>query len=107
MAHSGPFRCQCGQIHADIFDGPSNDLLPFIDLAGVSAMNATEAAAARRIFKPHDQRLDRSTYVESEEDDPQLLIHIPFICPVKIRAFTVIGGGDGLAPRELRAYINK
>lgn len=36
MAHSGPFRCMCGQIHADQFDGPSNDLLPYIDFDGVS-----------------------------------------------------------------------
>ena len=32
MSHSGPFRCQCGQIHADTYDGPSNDLLPYIEL---------------------------------------------------------------------------
>ena len=34
MSHSGPFRCQCGQIHGNIFDGVTNDLLPFIDTAG-------------------------------------------------------------------------
>ena len=107
MAHSGPFRCTCGQIHADIFDGPSNDLLPFIELAGVTALNATETDAARRIFKPHDQRLDRTACLESEEDDPQLIIHVPFTSPVKLRAITVIGGGGGLAPLTLRAYVNR
>ena len=44
--------------------------------------------------------------VESEEDDPQLLLSIPFTCPVKIRSLTVIGGGDGMAPRTLKAYVN-
>ena len=106
MAHSGPFRCQCGQIHFDTFDGPSNDLLPYIDLDGVAALNATERGAARTIFKPYDQRLDRESCLESEEDDPQLLIHIPFTCPVKIKSLTCIGGSDGLAPSVLRAYIN-
>lgn len=71
MAHSGPFRCQCGRVHADQFDGPSNDLLPFIDLEGVTALNEAENGACRRIFKPWDQRLDRERYLESEDDDPQ------------------------------------
>ena len=106
MAHSGPFRCMCGQIHADQFDGPSNDLLPYIDLDGVAALNATDAASARGIFKPFDQRLTRDPFLESEEDDPQLIIRIPFTCPVKIRSFTLVGGCDGMAPRTAKFFIN-
>lgn len=107
MAHSGPFRCMCGQIHADQFDGPSNDLLPYIDLEGVCALNESERGACKRVFKTHDQRLDRTRFVESEEDDPQIIIHIPFISPVKIKSVSLIGGGDGTAPRVLRAFINR
>jgi hypothetical protein len=107
MAHSGPFRCQCGQIHADQFDGPSNDLLPYIDLDGVAALNASEQGAGRRVFKPYDQRLEHGPCLESEEDDPQLIIRVPFTCPVKIRAFTIIGGGDGQAPSSVRAFVNR
>ena len=59
MAHSGPFRCQCGQIHDDMFDGISNDLLPYIDIEGVTALNASERGAASRIFRPWDRRLER------------------------------------------------
>ena len=108
MAHSGPFRCQCGQVHADQFDGPSNDLLPYIDLDGVTALNsASEGHLARRIFKPYDQRLERNANLESEEDDPQLIIRVPFTCPVKIRAFTLIGGPDGMAPRTVKFFVNR
>jgi hypothetical protein len=107
MSHSGPFRCQCGQIHADQYDGPSNDLLPYIDIDGVHALNESETGACRRVFKPYDQRLDQTAVVESEEDDPQIIIHIPFVSPVKIRALKLIGGGNGTAPRILRAYINR
>ena len=107
MAHSGPFRCQCGQIHGDIYDGPSNDLLPYIDLDGVAALNAAEAGTARRIFKGYDERLDEDAVaLESEDFDPQLIISIPFTCPVKIRALIVMGGADGAAPRTLRAFVN-
>ena len=107
MAHSGPFRCQCGQIHADQFDGPSNDLLPYIDIAGVCALNESERGACRNVFKTHERHLDRMPCLESEEDDPQLIIHIPFTCPVKIRSITVIGGADGMAPSTMRASINR
>ena len=106
MSHSGPFRCQCGQLHGDIFDGPSNDLLPYIDTDGVTALNESVNNACRGIFKAFDQRLERTRFVESDDDDPQMIIHIPFVSPVKIRAFSLIGGDDGQAPAHLRAYIN-
>lgn len=107
--HSGPFRCQCGQIHADKFEGPSNDLLPYIDLNGVTALNAVGDGkqAARRVFKAYDERLSRDQFLESEEDDPSLIIRVPFTCPVKIRSFTIIGGGEGLAPRSAKFFINR
>ena len=103
MTHSGPFRCMCGRIHAD-FDGPSNDLLPYIDLDGVAALNT--ASSAKGIFKPHDERLERDVFVKSEVDDPQLIIRVLFTCPVSIRAFTVIGGDHGTAPRSSKLFIN-
>lgn len=106
MAHSGPFRCQCGQIHADQYDGPSNDLLPYIDLDGVMALNAAEADSGRRVFKAYDRRHEEGPYLASEEDDPQLILSIPFTCPVKIRSLIVMGGADGTSPGNLKAFIN-
>ena len=107
MAHSGPFRCQCGRIHADQFDGPTNDLRGQIDMEGVCALNEAERGMCRRVFKSYEERLKRDAYVDSEEDDPQLIIHVPFISPVKIRSITLLGGPDGTAPRTLRAFVNK
>ena len=137
MAHSGPFTCQCGRIHFDQYDGPSNDLLPYIDTEGVAALNESERGAVsgayprflpksrpasflrapltssnvrpqcRRVFKPYEERQDRTKFMDSEEDDPQVIIHIPFTCPVKIRAIVVMGGPEGAAPLRLRAFINR
>lgn len=53
---------------------------------GVCALNESHAGACKHVFKPYAERLDRERYVESEDDDPQLLIHIPFTSPVKIKA---------------------
>ena len=49
--HSGPFRCECGQIHGAEFQGPSNDLLPYIDTAGVTALNESVRGACQRVFR--------------------------------------------------------
>uniref|UniRef100_A0A7S0L3Y3 PITH domain-containing protein n=1 Tax=Coccolithus braarudii TaxID=221442 RepID=A0A7S0L3Y3_9EUKA len=106
MAHSGPFRCECGQLHGLEFQGPSNDLLPYIDTPGVSALNESVGGACRRVFKPYDQRLEHEGFVDSEDDDPQLLLHIPFTCPVNIRSLHLVGGEEGATPRELRAFVN-
>ena len=106
MAHSGPFRCQCGQIHNDTFDGPSNDLLPFIDTTAVAALNAANPAAATSLCRPFTTRLHRDVALDSDED-AQLLVHVPFIAPVKIRAITIIGGDGGSAPRTLHAHVNR
>lgn len=106
MSHSGPFRCQCGQIHFDQYDGPSNDLLPYIDTDAVSALNESERGACKRVFKPFDQRLQGGC-VESEEDDPQLIIRVPFVCPVKLRSLVVSGqGAEGTAPSRVKAFLN-
>lgn len=105
MAHSGPFRCMCGKLHSDQFDGPSNDLLPYIDRGGISALNAA-SDTAKDIFKAYHRRLECDHRLESEDGDPQLIIRVPFICPVKLRTFTLIGGGDGMAPRSAKFFIN-
>ena len=76
---------------------------------GVSALNEAERDSCRRVFEPYSERLNYNEdgpALDSEEDDPQLIIHINFTAPVKIRALTIIGGGDGAAPRSLRAFIN-
>ena len=86
-------------------DGPCNDLFPFIDRDGITALNAA-GDTAKGIFKPYDQRLERDQCLASEDGDPQLIIRVPFVCPVKVRAFTVIGGRDGTAPRSSKFFIN-
>jgi len=40
---------------------------------------------------------------DSEEDDPELLLHIPFNGSVKLTGITVVGGPDGASPAKLKA----
>jgi hypothetical protein len=50
-------------------------------------LNEAEAGSARRVFRPWAERLDESVPpLESNDDDPELLIHVPFDGTVKIKA---------------------
>lgn len=76
-------------------------------MQGVCALNESEQGACRRVFKPYSERHNHDTFLDSEEDDPQLIIHIPFISPVKVRAITVLGGPAGSSPSRMLAFLNK
>lgn len=45
--------------------------------------------------------------LDSNEDDAELLITIPFNGAVKIKAISIIGGADGTSPSRLKAYTNR
>jgi hypothetical protein len=44
---------------------------------------------------------------DSEEDDPELLLHVPFGGAVKLTGITVVGGPEGTSPAKLRVFINR
>jgi len=45
--------------------------------------------------------------LESDEDDPQLLLHVEFTGSVRLKALTVIGGDGGRSPSELKVFVNR
>lgn len=58
--------------------GVTYSLYKHIDLTHVRVLNAEDAAAARNVFKPWHERLQPTAVpLRSQEDDPELLIHIP------------------------------
>ena len=44
---------------------------------------------------------------EPSDDDPELIVHVPFTSDVKVRGVMVIGGGSGSAPSKLKCWVNK
>ncbi len=50
------------------------------------ALNEAQAGSVRGIFRPWGERLDMSLpTLDSNDDDPELLIHVPFNGSVKIK----------------------
>eukprot|EP00245_Coleochaete_scutata_P015712 TRINITY_DN7125_c0_g1_i1.p1 TRINITY_DN7125_c0_g1~~TRINITY_DN7125_c0_g1_i1.p1 ORF type:complete len:225 (-),score=34.08 TRINITY_DN7125_c0_g1_i1:35-622(-) len=82
-------------------------LYKHVDVPKVRALNEAVDGSAQLVFKPWDRRLDFSTSLESNDDDPELIVFIPFTSDVKIKSICVIGAPEGRSPAEVRAFINR
>jgi len=56
----------------------------------IIALNEAQAGSVRNVFRPWAERLDLSQpTLDSNEDDAELLIHVPFNGSVKIKVFLI------------------
>jgi len=76
-------------------------------MSGVRALNEAIDGSAKSVFKPWENRLDLSTALESNDDDPELILFIPFTTDVKIKSISIIGGSDGTSPSKMRVFMNR
>lgn len=49
--------------------------------------------------------MDDSEALLSDEDDPELLLFVPFTVQVRLRAFTLIGGSELTTPIKCKMYV--
>ncbi|RMZ56541.1 hypothetical protein APUTEX25_001388 [Auxenochlorella protothecoides] len=74
-----------------------------LDSPQVRCLNELEEGSCQAVFKPWHARLDSSgPNLRSQEDDPELLLYVPFDGAVSLKAICVIGGPDGRGPAKLR-----
>jgi hypothetical protein len=75
----------------------------------VSFQNAQEESAAARVIRPWDERLSflNGNPLRSDDQDPELLVHVPFTADVTVRGLMVVGGGFGKAPSKVKVWVNK
>jgi len=95
---------QAGQLGEEI--GLAYSLYQRIDFGNLSCLNETEEDSAKKIFKPYEQRLNRTDFVESDADE-ELLINIPFTGNVKLKGLIIIGGEEDTHPDKVRLYKNR
>ncbi|XP_076237524.1 PITH domain-containing protein GA19395 [Calliopsis andreniformis] len=102
MAH----QCTCGGTHDEIELGVQYNLYEKINIENVECLNEAEEGSGATVFKPWENKLDRSKYVESDEEN-ELLFNIPFTGNIKLKGIIVIGGEDDLNPNKVRLYKNR
>mmetsp|Transcript_21601 Transcript_21601/g.51582 ORF Transcript_21601/g.51582 Transcript_21601/m.51582 type:complete len:207 (-) Transcript_21601:219-839(-) len=83
-------------------------LYKYVDTPQVSCLNEALPGSCRNVFKPWNQRAEPTEQpLQSNDDDPELLLNIPFTGDVKLSSICIVGGVDGKAPSRMRAFINK
>eukprot|EP01111_Echinosteliopsis_oligospora_P012027 TRINITY_DN4086_c0_g1_i3.p1 TRINITY_DN4086_c0_g1~~TRINITY_DN4086_c0_g1_i3.p1 ORF type:complete len:204 (+),score=33.66 TRINITY_DN4086_c0_g1_i3:83-694(+) len=101
--------CGCQDHNHSDLEGRGEEFSLFQKIATerVTCFNESVSGSGKNVFKPFDQRHDKVKYLESNEDDAELLLHIPFDGIVKLKSIVVIGGEDGMHPNKMKAYINR
>ena len=81
----GPVECNGhSHDHLDHEDGLGLSLRPLIDFPKVRCLNESRPNSGRDILKLHEERLSSTPSLISQEDDPELLLYIPFTEAVTI-----------------------
>ena len=94
----------CGHDHET---GEDTIILKHIAVDKVRGLNtAGKPEDLRAVFKNYDNRTSDNPSVSSYEDDPEMIIHIPFTEQVKLRSFCIVGGGNGDAPSRVKLFVN-
>jgi hypothetical protein len=88
-------------------DTSGESLWPYIDMSKIKIYNAVSGYDKGENFvKAFNERKDVKKWLESEEDDPELLIYIPFTLIVNLSAISIHGDIEH-GPNEIRAFKNK
>lgn len=78
-----------------------------IDKDNLECLNESVEGAGKTVFKPWENRLQFDQFVESNENDEELLFNIPFTGNVKLKGFVVIGGEGDFHPSRVRLFKNR
>ena len=87
-------------------DELGTSLRPQFDLPRVTCFNEEVPNSGRAILKLHEERLTAEPCLRSPEDDPELLLIIPFTEAVTIQSLSV-RSVQGAAPRTLKLFTNR
>jgi PITH domain len=75
--------------HEHDHDDLGLSLRPHINMDGVSCLNELTPGMGRSILKLHEDRLSSTPLLQSQEDDPELLLYIPFTEAVTIKTIAI------------------
>eukprot|EP01108_Squamamoeba_japonica_P008660 TRINITY_DN7749_c0_g1_i1.p1 TRINITY_DN7749_c0_g1~~TRINITY_DN7749_c0_g1_i1.p1 ORF type:complete len:216 (+),score=19.52 TRINITY_DN7749_c0_g1_i1:124-771(+) len=110
-SHSHSHGGSCADEHAETAEEEAarglESLYRLIDHNNIRVFNAADEACARKVFRPYEERNARDESLQSEEDDPELIVHVPFTSCVKIKSITICGGSSENSPKNVRVFVNR
>jgi len=107
-----PPECSGHSHDHDHGDDLGVSLRQYVDLPAVSCLNEEVPGSGRAILKLHEERLSDTPSLQSPEDDPELLLHIPFTEAVTVQSITVRSGGTTAnartaPPRRIKLFVDR
>ncbi|XP_065146985.1 PITH domain-containing protein 1 isoform X1 [Paramisgurnus dabryanus] len=103
--HGGHSHGCCECEHEPAERGVEYELYKRIDIEKLQCLNESRDGDGKLVFKPWDQRTDRTKFVESDADE-ELLFNIPFTGNVKLKGIIISGEDDESHPAEIRLFKN-
>lgn len=74
-----------------------------MSLLQVTCLNEAVDGSCKNVFKPWAERTTPTAIpLRSDDDDPELLLHIPMNGAMRLKAICIVGGAEGTAPSKLR-----
>ncbi|XP_018319562.1 PITH domain-containing protein GA19395 [Agrilus planipennis] len=77
-----------------------------IDKENLECLNESIENSGKKVFKPWEERLNFTEYVESDADE-ELLFNIPFTGNIKLKGIVVIGEDSASHPSKMRLFKNR
>lgn len=97
--------------HGDHGDELGLSLRPQIDFPRVVCLNEEVEHAGRSVLKLHEDRMTATPSLTSPEDDPELLLVIPFTESVTLQSVSIRSAGameDGTSPpKTVKLFVNR
>jgi PITH domain len=84
-------------------------LRPQMDLPRVFCLNEEVENSGRNILKIHEERLSINPSLQSPDEDPELLLHIPFTESVTIQSISIrsMTRRDTAPPKTIKLFTNR
>eukprot|EP00518_Triparma_eleuthera_P020617 CAMPEP_0197570766 /NCGR_PEP_ID=MMETSP1320-20131121/41292_1 /TAXON_ID=91990 /ORGANISM="Bolidomonas sp., Strain RCC2347" /LENGTH=198 /DNA_ID=CAMNT_0043133219 /DNA_START=118 /DNA_END=710 /DNA_ORIENTATION=- len=106
------WACNCGMggghsHDSSLDDESTTNLRSYIDMSSVHALNESEAGSCKLVFKDYKSRNQPLPNMKSNEDDPELILHVPFTQAVKVQSVCISGGLGGKAPTEAKVWVDR
>ena len=105
-----PPECSGHSHDHDHGDDLGLSLLKYVDLPKVVCLNEEVQGSGRAIIKLHEERLSDKPSLQSPEDDPELLLYIPFTEAVTLQSFTIRNASSNTetaSPRKIKLFTNR
>ncbi|GMH75693.1 hypothetical protein TrST_g3055 [Triparma strigata] len=97
----------CTDHSHDLGDDGGISLIESVDIESVRCLNEAVHGSCKTIIKHYEDRDNAEPYMESNEDDVEMIMHVPFTEGVRLTQISVTGHTSGSAPSTLKLWSNR